>query len=142
MPTPAPSLARASSDGSGTQSGRWSWPVLGLASRLFEVALSGACITKGGNRWEHTAGKGKEKEMVFAKDGASNLKREWRGRTHRRREDNTTSLALATFAAGTKVENAASTAHSRMLCAVELHVKYPGAAGGGQVSRCMKACRE
>ena len=105
--------------------------MLGLALRLFKVALSGAHITKGRNRWECIAGKGKEKVMVFTKDGASNLKREWRGRTHRRREDDMTSLALTTFAASAEVENAASMAHSRMLCAVKSHVECPDAAGGG-----------
>jgi hypothetical protein len=47
-PAPAPSLVPASSDGSE----RWSRPVLGFAPRPFEVALSGAAVTKGGNRRE------------------------------------------------------------------------------------------
>jgi hypothetical protein len=58
--------------------------VLGLASRQFEAALSGAGTTKGGNMRKHTAGKGrekeKEKERESAKDGHSGPKREGEGR--------------------------------------------------------------
>jgi len=54
--------------------------VLGLASRQFEAALSGAGVTKGGNRRERAAEKEKQKEKEPAKDGPSSPKREGGGR--------------------------------------------------------------
>lgn len=79
-PTPAsaaPALAPASSD----SSGRRSRPVLGIASRHFEAALSGAGVSKGSSRRE----RGTEKEKEPAKDGSSREKREGGGR--RKKED-------------------------------------------------------
>ena len=57
--------------------------MLGLVSRQFEAARSGAGATKGDNRRSRPAEKEKEekeKERVPAKDGASSLKREGGGR--------------------------------------------------------------
>ena len=71
---PAPFLVPASSDGSGG----WPRPVLGLESRQFEVALSGAGIMKDSNRRERTAEKEKEKKRDVAKNGASSSKTEGR----------------------------------------------------------------
>jgi hypothetical protein len=58
--------------------------VVGLASRQFGAALSGAGTTKGSNMWERAAGKGREKERESAKDGHSSPKREGEGK---RKED-------------------------------------------------------
>jgi len=76
-PVPAPSLAPASSDGSGTRSRS----VLGLASRQFEAGLSGPGVTKGGTRRrDRAAEQEEEKEWEPAKDGLSRSKRETEGR--------------------------------------------------------------
>jgi len=61
-------------------------PVLGLASRQFEAALSGAEVTKGDNKQERAAEKEKQKEREPAKDGSSSPKRE-AGLGGRRKED-------------------------------------------------------
>jgi hypothetical protein len=62
--------------------------VLGLASRQFEAALSGAGTTKGGSMRERAAEKErekeKEKERESTKDGHSSPKREGEGK---RKED-------------------------------------------------------
>ncbi|KAH9169544.1 hypothetical protein EDB89DRAFT_1984660 [Lactarius sanguifluus] len=58
-PAPAPAAAAGSNE-----TGRRTRPVLGLASRQFEVALSGAGVSKGSRR-----DRGAEKEKEPAKDG-------------------------------------------------------------------------
>ena len=79
-PAPAPPLAPESSVGSGGRSR----PVLGLVSRRFEEALSGAGVTKDGSRLERAAEKEKEKrkekekEREPLKDGPSGSTREGR----------------------------------------------------------------
>ena len=68
----APFLAPASSD----VYGRRSQPVLGLASRQFEAAVSGVGVTKGGNKRQRAAEEAKEKEREPANDGPRSWKRE------------------------------------------------------------------
>ncbi|KAN0109074.1 Smg-4/UPF3 family domain containing protein [Russula decolorans] len=86
-PTSAvPTLSPAFSD----SSGRRPRPVLGIASRHFEAALSGAGVSKGGSRRERGAEKDeekeKEKEKELVKDGPPQReKREGGGR--RKRDD-------------------------------------------------------
>lgn len=85
-PTPtsaAPTLSPAFSD----SSGRRPRPVLGIASRHFEAALSGAGVSKGGNRRERGAEKDeeKEKEKELVKDAPPREKREGGGR--RKKDD-------------------------------------------------------
>lgn len=75
--TPAPVPATAGSN----ESGRRTRPVLGLASRQFEAALSGAGVSKGGGSSRRDRGTEKEKEKEPApprekKDGGSRKKRE------------------------------------------------------------------
>ncbi|KAI0252763.1 Smg-4/UPF3 family-domain-containing protein [Lactifluus subvellereus] len=78
-PPPAPP-----SDGSG----RRLRPVLGIASRQFEAALSGAGVSKGGGRRERGAEKGKEeKEKEPARDGPPRERREGGGRRKKREDD-------------------------------------------------------
>ncbi|KAI9511371.1 Smg-4/UPF3 family-domain-containing protein [Russula earlei] len=82
-PTSAPALAPASSD----NPGRRSRPVLGIASRHFEAALSGAGVSKSG-AGKRERGQEKEKEKGPAKDG-----REKRDGGGRREEDDARAAA-------------------------------------------------
>lgn len=77
-PAPAPAPAAAGS----SDSGRRARPVLGLASRQFEVALSGAGVSKGSNRRD----RGAEKEKDPVKDGPPRERKESR----KRKEGDTT----------------------------------------------------
>ncbi|KAI0301340.1 Smg-4/UPF3 family-domain-containing protein [Russula brevipes] len=82
----APALTPASSEGS-TRRPR---PVLGIASRQFEVALSGAGVSKAGGRRERGGEKEqeKEKEREPVKEGGPPRDRERRdGGGRRRKED-------------------------------------------------------
>ncbi|KAI9464082.1 Smg-4/UPF3 family-domain-containing protein [Lactarius psammicola] len=74
---PAPALATSGSN----ESGRRARPVLGLASRQFEAALSGAGVSKGGSRRD----RGTEKEKEPAKDGPSREKKD--GGSRKKKED-------------------------------------------------------
>ncbi|KAH9039962.1 Smg-4/UPF3 family-domain-containing protein [Lactarius hengduanensis] len=65
-PAPAPAAAAGSNE-----TGRRTRPVLGLASRQFEVALSGAGVSKGSRR-----DRGAEKEKEAAKDGLPREKKD------------------------------------------------------------------
>ncbi|KAI0299343.1 Smg-4/UPF3 family-domain-containing protein [Multifurca ochricompacta] len=77
---PAPSASNAS--------GRRSRPVLGVASRQFEVALSGAGVSKGGGRRDRGTEKEKEKEKEKepTKDGPVRERRDV-GSRRKREED-------------------------------------------------------
>ncbi|KAF8273587.1 Smg-4/UPF3 family-domain-containing protein [Lactarius quietus] len=77
--TSAPAAAAATGS---SESGRRQRPVLGLASRQFEVALSGVGVSKGGgNRRD----RGAEKEKEPAKDGPPREKKD--GGSRKKRED-------------------------------------------------------
>ncbi|KAH9990204.1 Smg-4/UPF3 family-domain-containing protein [Russula compacta] len=85
-PAPAPTLAPASSD----SSGRRPRPVLGIASRQFEAALSSAGVSKGGNsRRERGVEKEKEreKEKQPAQDGPSSSREKREGGGRKKKED-------------------------------------------------------
>ncbi|KAI9438318.1 Smg-4/UPF3 family-domain-containing protein [Lactarius indigo] len=77
LPAPAPVTATGSNE-----SGRRTRPVLGLASRQFEVALSGAGVSKGSRR-----DRGAEKEKEPAKDGPPREKKD--GGSRKKKEDDT-----------------------------------------------------
>lgn len=78
----APALSPACSD----SSGRRPRPVLGIASRHFEAALSGAGVSKGGSTRERGTEKDKEKEKEeLVEDGPPREKRERGGR--RKKDD-------------------------------------------------------
>ncbi|KAH9000616.1 Smg-4/UPF3 family-domain-containing protein [Lactarius hatsudake] len=76
-PAPAPAAAAGSSE-----TGRRTRPVLGLASRQFEVALSGAGVSKGSRR-----DRGAEKEKEPAKDGPPREKKDGGGSRKNKEED-------------------------------------------------------
>ena len=87
-PTPAPGtpIAPALTPTSSDNPGRRTRPVLGIASRHFEAALSGAGVSKGSGSGRRERGAEREREKEPAKDGSSSReKRDGGGR--RKKED-------------------------------------------------------